>query len=369
MGLAAMRLSPLYQLTLAKLRLMIREPEALFWVFVFPLLLALVLGVAFRERPPEVVVVGVVSGPGSQWVEGALAGDARLRAEDLDRSAAARALRSGKVPLVVIPREARSSPDSRPAEPGGATAVPAPGWSYWLDPTRPESRLARLVVDDVLQRAAGRRDPRPATIRKMTEKGSRYIDFLIPGLLGLNLMGTGMWGIGFAIVTARSKHLLKRLIATPMKRSDYLLSQIGGRLVFLVPEVVVLLAFAWFAFGVPIRGSFLLLATATFLGAITFAGLGLAVASRARTVEGVSGLMNFVMMPMWIGSGVFFSITRFPKAIQPALRLLPLTAVIDALRSIMLEGAGWSSVSGELALAAAWAAASFAVALWFFRWD
>lgn len=353
-----MRPSPLYQLTLAKLRLMVREPEALFWVFVFPLLLALVLGIAFRERPPEVVVVGVVSGPGSQWIEGALDRDARVHAEDLDRSAAARALRSGKVPLVVIPNE---------ADPMGAT--PASGWTYWFDPTRPESRLARLLVDEVLQRAAGRVDPRPATIRKMSERGSRYIDFLIPGLLGLNLMGTGMWGIGFAIVTARSKHLLKRLIATPMKRSDYLLSQIGGRLVFLVPEVVILLAFAWFAFGVPIRGSFLLLATATFLGAITFAGLGLAVASRARTVEGVSGLMNFVMMPMWIGSGVFFSITRFPKVIQPALRLLPLTAVIDALRSIMLEGAGWSAVSDELALAAAWAAASFLVAFWFFRWD
>jgi ABC-type multidrug transport system permease subunit len=202
----------------------------------------------------------------------------------------------------------------------------------------------------------------------MTEKGSRYIDFLVPGLLGMNLMGPGMWGIGFSIVTARSRRLLKRLVATPMRRSHYLLGQMLGRLVFLTVEVTALLVFSRFVFGVPIRGSLFALAFLTLLGAMAFAGFGLLVASRARTIEGVSGLMNLVMLPMWILSGIFFSTSRFPDAMQPFIQALPLTAVNNALRAVMIDGAALTSVAGEVALTAAWGVAAFLVAVFLFRW-
>jgi ABC-2 type transport system permease protein len=348
---------PLYQLTLAKLRELLREPEALFWVFVFPLLLALVLGIAFRSKGPEVLAVGVEEGEGARWIMDALATDPGLSARWVAPEAARQSLRTGRLALVVLPKSAPRS------------ASGPPGWTYWFDPSRPESRLARLAVDDALQRSAGRRDPRPAGDREMTERGSRYIDFLIPGLLGMNLMGTGMWGIGFSIVNARSKRLLKRLVATPMRRSHFLLAQMAGRLVFLVLEVGVLLVFARVAFGVPIRGTLFDLSLVTVLGALTFAGIGLAVASRARTVEGVSGLMNFVMLPMWIGSGIFFSTARFPEAVQPIVQVLPLTAVIDALRGVMIDGAGLGALAGELGLAAAWGIGAFSLALRLFRWE
>jgi ABC-type multidrug transport system permease subunit len=342
------RYNPLAQLTLLKVRSLLREPEAMFWVFVFPVLLAVALGIAFRSRGPEELRIGVQRGEGAEWVRQALDAAPGLRAELLDAEASRRQLRSGTVALVVL-----ADPD----------------WVYWYDPIRPESRRARLEVDDALQRAAGRVDVRTASTREMSERGSRYIDFLIPGLLGMNLMSTGMWGIGFNVVNARSKRLLKRLVATPMRRSDYLLSQITGRLVFLVAEVTVLLVVARLAFDVPLRGSLFALAGISLLGAMTFAGMGLLCASRVQTVEGLSGLINVVMMPMWIMSGIFFSTSRFPDVAQPLIQALPLTAINDALRAVMIEGASLLAVSGEVAVAAAWGVVGFVGALALFRWE
>jgi ABC-type multidrug transport system permease subunit len=342
-----MRSHPLVQLTRVKFLEFVREPEAIFWVLVFPVLLSLALGIAFRAKGPEPLAVAVQAGPGADEAASALGADVGLRAKVLAPAVARESLRTGKVALVVIP---------------GETVT------YWFDPARDESRVARLAADAALQRGAGRIDPRPTAEREMTEKGSRYIDFLVPGLLGMNLMGTGMWGIGFSIVTARSRGLLKRLVATPMRKRDFLLGQMLGRLVFLVPEVAFLVGFAHVAFDVPVKGSLVALTVVTGLGALAFAGLGLLVAARPRTVEGVSGLMNFVMLPMWIFSGVFFSPSRFPEAIQPAIALLPLTALNDALRAVMIDGATLDAVATQLLIVVAWGALAFGLALRLFRW-
>jgi ABC-2 type transport system permease protein len=341
------RRHPLYQITLCKVREFLREPEALFWVFIFPILLSLALGIAFRSKGPDALNVAVVSGPGAEAALLALRGEKALRPELLPEALAREKLREGKVALAV---------------------VPGPAARYLFDPTREEARTARLLVNDALQAAAGRKDPQSVRDEKITEKGSRYIDFLIPGLLGMNLMGTGMWGIGFAIVQARSKKLLKRLIATPMRRSQYLLGQMLGRLFILFWEVGALLVFARLVFRVPFRGSLATFLVATVLGALTFSGLGLLVASRAGTVEGVSGLMNFVMLPMWILSGVFFSPSRFPGFLQPLIQALPLTALNDALRGVMLDGMSLFSIAGELGIVVAWGVGSFVAALYLFRW-
>ncbi|MDH3283983.1 MAG: ABC transporter permease [Acidobacteriota bacterium] len=342
-----MRHFPLYHLTLARVRELLREPEAIFWVFAAPVLLAMALGLAFRSSGPPELNIGVQDAPGAAWIIEALRDEPQIVALMLDADQARDRLRTGKVALVVIPGEELT---------------------YWFDPTRPDSRYARLAVDDALQRAAGRTDPQRTGSREMNEKGSRYIDFLIPGLLGMNLMGTGMWGIGFSIVMSRSKQLLKRMVASPMRKTDYLAAQMLGRLVFLVLEVGAIVIFAVLVFGVPLRGSLPAFAAVCVLGAMTFAGLGLLVASRARTVEGVSGLMNIVMLPMWICSGIFFSTSRFPEVMQPAVQALPLTAVNDALRAIMLDGATLASQSAELAVIVFWMTASFVAALVLFRW-
>jgi ABC-2 type transport system permease protein len=340
----------LVQLTLVRFREFVREPEAVFWTFVFPVLLAAGLGVAFRNRPAEVTQVGVVmAAPDAAALAATLERQPELSAEVLDDSAAAHALRTGRVALIAIPRA------------GG-------GVEYRYDEERPEGRTARLLADAALQRAAGRRDPVPVVERHVSERGSRYIDFVIPGLLGLNLMGSGIWGLGFGIVDARRKKLLKRLIATPMSRVQYLASFMLSRLILLVGEVAALVGFGVLVFAVPVRGTLIELGVLCLLSALTFSGLGLLVASRAKTMEGVSGLMNLVMLPMWIFSGVFFSANNFPAAAQPFIQALPLTAVNDALRAHMLEGAGLVAIAGELAVIVAWTVGSFFLALQLFRW-
>lgn len=339
------------QLTLVRFREFIREPEAVFWTFIFPILLAAGLGIAFRQRGADKVQIGVViSAAGNAGVIQSLQKDSTLVVTTYDDSAAARALRTGKVALLVVPGSAKDSV------------------RYVYDRGRSEAVNARLMVDRAVQAGAGRVDAVRATDTYVTEAGSRYIDFLIPGLLGMNLMGSSIWGLGFSIVTARSKKLLKRLMATPMSRVQYLLSYLCSRLVFLILEVVTLVGFGHWAFGVPLRGSPATLFLICLLAAVSFGGLGLLTASRARTTEAVSGIMNFIMLPMWIFSGVFFSSANFPRAIQPFIKLLPLTAVNDALRANMLEGASFAAVTPEMVVILLWGVVTFFAALKLFRW-
>jgi ABC-2 type transport system permease protein len=338
----------LVELTLARMRELIREPEAVFWVFVFPILLAAILGLAFRSRPLDRIPVALVAGAHSEARRAVLAAGPDIAATILPDAEARLALSRGRVVLVV-------SGDEPP--------------SYAYDPTQPESRAARLAVDVALQAAAGRSDAFTPRRVETTEPGARYIDFLVPGLLGMNLMSTGMWGIGFSLVVARNGHLLKRLVAAPVRRSHLLGAQLISRLIFLIPEAGSLLLFAILVLGVPLRGSVLLLSGVSLLGALAFSGLGLLTAARPKTIEGVSGIMNLVMVPMWIFSGIFFSTERFPASIQPFIQALPLTALNDALRAVMLEGAGVVQLWRELALLGAWGAISFAIAVKVFRWQ
>ncbi len=350
MNKKAMRDHPLFQLSLVRFREFTREPEAVFWTFLFPILLATGLGIAFRNRAPEKPHIGIVRGlAGSEPLARALGTDSSFAIEQFDDSSARRALRTAAVALVAVPYR----PDSI---------------EYRFDPARSESRTARMMIDAAVQKSAGRTDPVRVTEMKISEKGSRYIDFVVPGLLGMNLMGSGIWGIAFSIVTARNKRLLKRLMATPMSRGHYLLSYLLSRLLFLTFEVASLLGFAALFFGVPMRGSLVTLSLICFVASVSFGALGLLISSRARTTEGVSGITNLVMMPMWIFSGVFFASSNFPKAIQPFIHILPLTAVNDALRANMLEGATLAQVLPQLGIVAAWGVVSFVVALRVFRW-
>jgi ABC transporter DrrB family efflux protein len=336
--------SSLYQLTMVRFRLLLREPEAIFWIFIFPILLAVGLGIAFRNRPADVLPVGATT----PQLTRALAAEKGLTAATMDEAAGTRALATGSILLLAIQR-----PD---------------GVAYKFDDTNPDARTARLLADGAIQTAAGRSAAVRAGNEPVHETGARYIDFVVPGLLGMNLMGSAMWGLGFSIVEARQKKLLKRMVASPMPRWEYLASFLLSRLAMLVVEVVVFLGFARLAFGVPFRGPLWQLGLLCVITSLAFSALGLLVASRARTMEAVSGLMNLVMLPMWILSGVFFSAARFPAAIQPVVRALPLTAAIDAMRGNMLQGMSLGQLTVPVGILLAWFVVPFAVSLRIFRW-
>jgi ABC-2 type transport system permease protein len=340
-----------WHLLASRMKEMKREPEVIFWVFGFPLLLALGLGIAFRNKPANVNSIAVV-GSGAQQVLSLIDRSpqkASIKAEVLEEAAALKGFRVGKYDLVV--------------ESDGTGA-----YKYVYDPGRPESVLSRSEVDHALQAAAGRQDALTTVSVTSSEPGSRYIDFLIPGLIGMNVMNAAMWGIGFAIVDMRQRKLLKRFVATPMRRSDFLLALASSRLILMTVEVGMLLGFGALVFQMRVLGSIATILLIGAIGALGFAGLGLLTASRSQKIESVSGLINLVMMPMWIFSGVFFSYERFPAVIQPFIKALPLTALNDALRATILEGASLGAQSGRLLVLALWGGISFVLAVKWFRW-
>jgi ABC-2 type transport system permease protein len=341
-------LHPLVELTLSRFREFLREPEAVFWVFAFPIIMTCALGVAFRSGGGEPTIVGIVQGSGSAEITRTLNAAGGFTVREIAPGEIERAVRDGRAPVVV---EAGDPP------------------IYHFDAARAASQQARLAVDAALQKAAGRADVFVASERPVETIGSRYIDWLVPGLLGMNIMSTGLWGVGFAIVNARTKKLLKRLIATPMSRTHYLASHVLSRLAFLALESTVLIGFGWLAFGVAVRGSIAALGAIAVIGALSFGGLALLVSSRARTIEAVSGLLNLVMLPMWVLSCVFFAASNFPDVMQPFIQALPLTALIDALRGVINEGMTLAAVSSEIAIMTAWGAISFVLALRLFRWQ
>jgi len=345
------RAAALRELTLTRLRVMLREPEVIFWVFAFPLLLAVGLGGAFRDPAPEPIVIAIESYSAAEPYRARLDADEAVTAVLMTPLAAHDALRRGEVALVA----------------GGAVEGSEVVLRY--DPTRPEGRTAHLIVDAALQRAAGAERPVPLRTEEVRQRGARYIDWLIPGIVGFNLLSTSLWAIGFYIVQMRSNRQLKRLVATPMRRRDFLLSNMLARLAFVVIEVPLLLGFAWLFFGVRIEGRLLALALVILAGTISFSGLGLLAAARPRTVEGVSGIINVILMPMVVLSGVFFSASRFPEAVQPLIRALPLTALNDALRGVVNDGLPLTALGAEFAVLTAWAVLAYGAALRWFRWQ
>ncbi len=343
---------PIFALTRARLIEFIRRPEALFWVYGFPLVMVVILGVAFRNRPVETIDINVAEGPLATQIIAALQPDERIKLHEFSIEQSRNRLRTGKTAVMIT--SAGSEFDTI---------------EYHFDPQRPGSTEARNLIENRLQISAGRKDVITTKDVEFAEQGGRYVDFLVPGLLGMSIMGGGLWGVGFAIVDLRIRKLLKRFMATPMRRSHFLLAMMISRIVFMIPQIVILLLFSYLIFGVRIYGNAPAVLFVILLGAIEFAAIGLLVGSRAQTLETASGLMNLVMLPMWTLSGIFFSYERFPEVVHPLIRCLPLTPVIDSLRGIMLDAKPLMAMSYELGIITIWSLATFVIAMSIFRWN
>lgn len=339
---------PLVELTKARLREFFREKGVLFWVFAFPLLMAMGLGLAFRAKPADLPRVGLVFNDESSVVH-ALLDSQRVSATRTTESDARRDLARSKLDIIARLDDGRVT--------------------YIYDTQQEKSAVARAVVDGELQRAAGRMDPVLTRDVPVTEVGARYIDYLMPGLIAMNIMGTSMWGVGYNLVLARKRKLLRRFAVTPMHRWQFLLAYFLARSIFLLLEVGVLVLFGRFVFGTPLLGSSLAVAAIAILGAASFAGISLVVGARVENTETANGWMNLVQLPMWVLSGTFFSYERFPEWLHWPIRCLPLTALTDAFRAIANQGAGLGTQGFELGVMAIWGSVGFMIALRNFRWQ
>jgi ABC-type multidrug transport system permease subunit len=337
---------PLYHLVLVRLREFTREPGAIFWVFAFPILISVALGLAFRNQGPTRVDIGVVEGPTAQSLERMIRQSSALTASVMPEAEARKALQSARLGAVVMD----------------------PPLRVLSDDTQQNTSLVVAVLRDVLKRTPGAGAPMTMIEEKVQSVGTRYIDFLLPGVLGMSIMSSSIWGVGWSLVQLRTRKLLKRLAATPMKKRDLLLSFVAYRLILAVAETAALVVFGVVAFDLVLRGSLGAVAVVLLAGVLSFSGLAVLAASRAQNAETASGIMNLITMPMFILSGVFFSAERFPEWMQPLVRALPLTALNDALRAVINEGATLMSQAIPMAVMAAWAVGAFFIALRVFRW-
>jgi ABC-2 type transport system permease protein len=345
------RWQPLVRLIEARFREFMREPEVIFWVYGFPLVLAVGLGYAFSSTTLKAPDVDVAESPRAEQIARHLRDDRwqeeKLKVEVLPENVCRDRLKKGKTSLYLIAHAERIE--------------------YVYDRARGDSVQARYWTEAILSRKLGQDDAAPKD-SLISEPGSRYIDFLLPGLIGMNVMGGGLFGVGFVLVDMRVRKLFKRIMATPMRESDFLLSLLIARLLFLVPEMTSLLCVGYFWFGVPIHGSIFTLLAVILIGAAAFSGIGLLLGCRTEKTESMSGLLNMVMLPMYIFSGVFFPSKQFPDEAQAAIQALPLTQVNDALREVMLEGKSFVDVSWRIGILAAYAVVCFALALRWFKW-
>lgn len=350
--MASSRVSRIAELTKGRWREFRREPSAFFFVLFMPILWMAILGFAFSSSAPERYGVGWLKSPERTITAGAalaaLRADPRLSVTEGTMDELLPYLKRGDLQLI--------------------TAMPDAEAEYSFDPVNRVSGHARAYVDGVIQRAAGRRDPVVTQDQPMTITGTRYIDFLVPGLMALSIMTSSLFGTGMLIVSNRRENLLKRYLATPMRPVEYIISHLFGRSFILAMEVVTILFASFAMFRFQVAGSYLSLAVFAVLGAGSFTTLAILCGSRTANPATMNGMTNLISIPMMLVSGVWFSRANFPEWISEAARFLPLSALVDGLRRIALEGASLGSLTHEIAVLTAYLLAATIAASRTFKW-
>jgi ABC-type multidrug transport system permease subunit len=343
----SVRNNQLLQLIIAQFRETLREPAVLFWGIVFPILMSLGLGVAFTGKPDvmhHIAIVGHVPhkldslitmhGKPEMKDDGKIVmvtlsspkvGNTIFHFHSMDDREALVQLKRGRINMII----GNSDGEIR----------------YNFDPSNPESQLIYYKLSTVIANHDLLTTESLQSIEPLTVRGTRYIDFLVPGLIALGVISSSMWGISYSIIERRSKKLLRRMIATPMRKSNFLIAMITVRTVMNIFEAGLLVLFTWLVFGITIQGNIPALFTVFIAGNIAFAGIAVLVSSNTSKTEVGNGLINLVTMPMMVLSGIFFSYHNFPDWSISFIQKLPLTMMADGMRSIFNEGAGWAEIS------------------------
>jgi len=374
------RFKQLWQLISALFREIIREPGVLFWGILFPILMSLGLGLAFTRKTDVIRKVAIINitesstaGSENSVVAGFLRKNCEtnvsiksdtwqwkytIKDEKLGNSVflfykmkwdeAVKLLKRGTINVLVL---------------GKNDSV-----EYHFDPMNPDAQLTYLKLSTIVGNGALQPVQTNSEIKPLTVTGTRYIDFLVPGLIAMGVMMSSMWGISYGIIEKRSKKLLRRLVATPMKKSHFLIALITVRIAMNFIESSVLFLFALFAFKMTIQGNISALILMFLAGNIAFAGIAVLVSSHTSNTEVGNGLINFVVFPMMVLSGIFFSYQNFPDWSLPVIKNLPLTMLTDGIRSIFNEGAGYHEVAIPILILLVIGALFFSVGLKIFKW-
>jgi len=349
----------------------VREPGILFWALVFPVMMAWVLGVAFSKKTALIQHVAYVKSSSqthvrlSEFLESSQVtyqqgGAGRVYKKSIETKmgrlsfhlisasmdSAVMLLKRGQISLIL-----QDTGDSL---------------HYLFDPQGTDARFNYVVLSAAINHERVIYDS--ASVKVLSQEGTRYIDFLIPGLLAMGIMNDFLWGIGYGLIEIRSKKLLRRMVAAPMKKSLFIFSHFFARITLALFEAAVLLLFAWIYFRIRIQGSLIAFLMITLAGSFCFAGISILMASRTSSSRIGNSLINLISMPMMILSGIFFSYHNFPDFIIPVIQKLPLTMLADSIRSIMIEGTGLPENMPEFLILTALGAISFMAGMRLYKW-
>ncbi len=365
--------NPLIQLILVRFREFVREPGVVFWSVIFPVSMAWVLGVAFSKKGELVQTIAVVQNDsrrndklreflaGTKAVTDTASGDTtgylkEIVNEKIGKSIYRFLSTSWDSAILMVKR--------------GQTAVmikeSEDSLYYYFDPKSTEARLNYLIISSSINDEAFKYET--ASIRPLVTAGTRYIDYLVPGLIALGIMNSILWGISYTLIEMRSRKLMRRMIATPMKKSHFLISHFTSRLSLTIIEAFILITFSWFYFRLSVQGSVIALIMMFLAGNICFTGIAVLISSRTSSSNIGNGLINFVSMPMMILSGIFFSYHNFPDFIIPVIQKLPLTILADSIRSIFIEGSGVKDIFPEFIVLSAIGLLFSFLGLRIFKW-
>ncbi len=316
----------------------VRDHAALGWNILFPVLLMVGFALLFSGGERAIYRVGLLSS-GSHPLE-----QARLvqTIPVTDRAAAIIQVERHQLDLLLDWSERR----------------------YWVNSSAPNGYIAEQIL-----LAATRSEPAPPTRSPVTGREIRYVDWLVPGLLGMNMMFNALYGIGFVIVRYRKNGVLKRLSGTPLTALEFLGAQIVSRLILILGVTTVVYVGCDQLLNFTMYGSYALLLLVLLFGSLAMIAMGLVIAARLHNDELASGIANFISWPMMLLSGVWFSLEGSPPWIQQLAQLLPLTQAIEAGRAVMLEGAGLTVIAPHLLALAATTAVCMVLGVWLFRWQ
>jgi ABC-2 type transport system permease protein len=341
----------LIQLIIVHFKSFFREPSILFWAVVFPIIMAWVLGIAFSNKGESLRTVYVTGDSAipekitGEKVMGEEIGNVyRIRFQKASEEDALRAVKQGLITLFIEVRE-----DSL---------------IYHFDPLNSDAQLTHLI----LERNIAEVSTNNTSVDALQTTGTRYIDFLIPGMIALGVMNSCIWGIGWSLVESRMKKLLRRMVATPLKKTVFFTSHMITRIILGTIETILLIAFSYFYFGTRITGSIPAFIVVFLAGIFAFAGIAILMASRTSKAEVASGLVNAITLPMMILSGIFFNYHNFPDWAIPVIQALPLTLVADSIRSIFIEGAGLVEVLRPVVILCSIGLVAFTAGLRAFKW-
>lgn len=355
------------QLILIHFKEFVREPGIWLWSIVFPIVMAWVLGVAFTSKDTLNQKIGVVrlsQIKDSSWVsflrpakkteygfersvDDKNFGRINYQLQEVDWNEAMVSLKRGIFSVLILQQDGRLV--------------------YRFDPKNSDAKLNYLQLSKAIE-GGEQNSSNKSTISPLTQIGTRYIDFLVPGLMALGLMNSFIWGVAYSLIEMRTKKLLRRMVATPMLKSDFLISHYVARLSLNIFESAILLIFAKLYFSTRIEGSLWAFAMVYFSGTVAFTGISILVGSRTDSMRVAHGLMNAITMPAMVLSGIFFSYHNFPDAVLPLIRYQPLTLIADNLRSVFIEGAGVSQVLVPSCILSGIGLVCFAIGMKIYRW-